>query len=139
MSEKYSIRRLVWAGPLTAAAALLVNLVFYAATKALGESYLMTLGGPSKPAIPMPVLSIVIATLAGAVGAILIFAFLLKISHVPLPPFLSISVAALLVSFGGPISLSSATTLQTKLLLCCMHILSAVVIVGGLILLCREK
>jgi hypothetical protein len=139
MPEPFSLRRLLWAGPLITLLANLVNLLFYAGTRALGEDYLITLAGPSKPAVPMPVLSILVATSVAAAGACLIFAGLLKVSHVPLPPFLSISVAALLVSFGGPFSLAGVTTSTTKLLLCSIHLISAIVIVGGLILLTRRK
>jgi len=139
MPDKFSLRRLLWASPLTIALALLVNLLFFFATRALGEQYLMTLYGPSKPAIPMPAVSVVIATLIAAVGATLTFALLLKITHVPLPPFLSISAAALLVSFGGPFSLSGGTSLRTRLLLCSLHILTGLVVVGSLIFFSREK
>jgi hypothetical protein len=139
MPEKFSIRRLLWTGPLTILLALLVNLLFFTVTRALGERYMMTLDGPIKPAVPMPVLSIIIATVVAAGGAILTFALLLKITHVPLPPFLSISAAALLVSFGGPFSLAGGTSLLTKLLLGVMHVLTCLVVVGGLILFTREK
>jgi len=137
--EKFSARRLLWAGPFTAGLAILANLLFYAVTKALGAQYRMTLGGPSKPAIPLPVLAIILATLVAAFGAMLVFALLLKITHVPLPPFLSISAAALLVSFGGPLSLTGETGLATKLLLSSMHLISAIVIVGGMIFFSRER
>jgi Family of unknown function (DUF6069) len=136
--ENFSPRRLLWAGPLTTGLAVLANLLFYAVSKTLGAQYRMTFGGPSKPAIPLPVLSIVLATLVAAIGAVLIFALLLKITHIPLPPFLSIAAAALLVSFGGPLSLTGDTSLATKLLLSSMHLISAIVIVGGLLLFTRE-
>ena len=139
MPETFFPRRLLWAGPLTIVLANLVNLIFYAGTRALGERYLITIAGPTKPAVPMPVLSIVVATSVAAGCASLIFAGLLKITHVPLPPFLSISVAALLVSFGGPYSLGGATPLTTKLLLCTMHLISAITIVTALILLTRRR
>jgi hypothetical protein len=139
MPDTFSLRRLLWAGPLTVVVANLANLLFYAGTRALGQQYLMTIAGPSKPAVAMPVLSVVLATSVAAAGACLVFAGLLKVSHVPLPPFLSISVAALLVSFGGPFSLAGATTVTTKLLLCGLHLISAVTIVGGLVFLTRRK
>ena len=136
---EFTPRRLIWAGPLTVVLANLVNLLFYAVTRALGERYLITIAGPAKPAVPMPIVSIVLATSVATVGAMLIFAGLLKISHVPLPPFLSIAAAALLVSFGGPFSLAGDTTLLTKFLLCTMHVLTALTVVAGLICLTRKK
>jgi hypothetical protein len=139
MPENFSLRRLLWAGPLIILLANLVDLLFYAGTRLLGERYLITINGPTRPAVPMPVLSIVLAASVAVMGASLIFAGLLKVTHVPLPPFLSISAAALLVSFGGPFSLAGVTTLMTKLLLCTMIVLTAVTVVGGLVFLARRK
>ncbi len=82
----------------------------------------------------MPMMPVFLAIPVVTFGAILVFAFLLKFTHVPLPPFLSISAAALLVSFGGPFSLPGNTPLSTKLLLCAMFTVSGLVIVAGLLL-----
>ncbi len=139
MAEEYSIRRLLWAAPLTAVSAGLIDLLIYVTAKALGQQFLIAGGEPVQAAVPMPPVWIVVAVLAASSGAAIIFAFLLKVTHTPLPPFLSISAAALLVSFGGPFSLTGATSLATKLLLGGMNIVAGVVIVGGLIFFTREK
>ncbi len=133
MTEKLSIRRLLWAGPLTAIIAGAVNLLFYLLTRLAGEKYMVSLARPSAPLEPLPILSILVPTLASALGATLVLAVLFRVTHVPLPPFLSICAAALIVSFGGPFSLTGGTSLATKLLLCVMNILAAVSIVGGLL------
>ena len=134
----FSLRRLLWAGPLSALLAVAANLLFYAASRAAGQAYLVTLGGPAQPAGPLPVLSIVLVTLAASAGASLLLAFLIQVSRAPLPPFLSISAMAMLVSFGGPFSLSEGTQTVTKLLLSCMHLIAGLVIVGGLLLFSRR-
>ncbi len=139
LASQFSLRRLIWAGPLAAGLATIANLFFYSITKSAGEQYLISLSGPSKPLEPLPVVSILLSTLVSAVGATLILAVLLKITHVPLPPFLSISTAALLVSFGGPFSLEGGTSLVTKLLLSTMNIIAGVIIVGGLLYFSRKK
>ena len=136
---QFSIQRLIWAGPLVTVLAVGETLLFYLITRALGEHYFITLGGPGQPVGLMPVSFIVIPTIALAAGASLLFAFLLKISRAPLPPFLSISAMALAISFGGPLSLSATTPLSTKLLLAGMQVLTAGVIVGGILGLTRKR
>jgi hypothetical protein len=133
MAGQFSIRRLIWAGPLTGILATIANMAFYLITRSAGEKYLISLAGPSNPIDPLPVISILLATFVSALGATIVLAVLVKISHVPLPPFLSISIAALVVSFGGPFSLTRGTHLTTKLLLSTMNIIAAVIIVGGLL------
>jgi hypothetical protein len=139
MDGQYSIRRLFWAGPLTGVLATLANLFFYLITELAGERYLVSLGGPSKPVEALPVVSILFATFVAALGATLVLAILLKITHIPLPPFLSISAATLIVSFGGPFSLGGATSLGTKFLLSTMNVIAGAIIVGGLLFFARQR
>lgn len=136
---EFSIRRLLWAGPLVAVLAVGADLFFFAITRALGERYFITLGGPGQPAGLMPVSFIVVPTIAVTVGASLLFAFLLKFSQAPLPPFLSVAGMALLISFGAPFSLTGDTPLSTKLLLAATQILTAGVIVGGILGFSRKR
>lgn len=135
----FSAHRLWWAGPLVTALAVGIDLLFFFIGRALGERYFVTLGGPGQPAGLMPVSFIVVPTIAVSAGANLFFAFLLKYSRAPLPPFLSVSAAALVLSFGAPFSLTGDTHLSTKLLLTGMQILTAVVIVGGILSFTRKK
>jgi hypothetical protein len=137
--SQFSIRRLLWVGPLVMVLASAATLLFYFITRAFGERYFAALGGPGQPAGLLPVSFIVIPTAVAAAGASLLFAFLLKISRAPLPPFLSISAMALLISFGGPLSLAGTTPLSTKLLLAVMQFLSAVVIVAGILGFTRKR
>ncbi len=135
MPRHFLLRRLLWAGPLTCGLALASALLFYSATRAGGYTYPIALPGASNTLVPMPMTPVFIAVPVVTLGAVLVFAFLLKVTHVPLPPFLSISAAALLVSFGGPFSLPGDTPLSTKLLLCAMFAITGAVIVAGLLLL----
>ncbi len=134
MSHPFLIRRLLWAGPLTGGLAVASALLFYAVTRSAWNDYPIALPGTTKALTPMPMMPVFLAIPVVTFGAILVFAFLLKFTHVPLPPFLSISAAALLVSFGGPFSLPGNTPLSTKLLLCAMFTVSGLVIVAGLLL-----
>ncbi len=133
----YSLRRLLWAAPLTSGLAAIVNLLYYELTRAMGEPYVVPINSSGTVFEPMPVIMVFLFTLVGAIGAILLFTILVKLAKHPLPPFLSISATALLVSFGGPFSLP-AVTLGTRILLSGMHILAAVVTVGGLLYFCHK-
>ncbi len=134
---RYSARRLLWAGPLIIGTAVLTNLLFFYLTKRVGAQYLIS--PPAHPLAPLPLVSILFPTLVASAGGVVIFGLLIKVSHVPLPPFLSVAAASLLVSFGGPFSLSPLTSLTTKLLLSAMNVLTALVTVGGLLVLARRK
>jgi hypothetical protein len=130
----FSLRRLLWGGPLSILVAILANLFYYAMTKALGEQYLMPLGGGSFYLSPMPILMPVIVTLIPGLVAMVLFGLLLRYARRPATIFLSVSLAALILSFGGPFNLPAAT-MQTKMLLSGMHIIAAVIITIGILLL----
>ena len=134
----HSLRRLLWAGPAATGAAILVIGLYYAVSKALGEQYLLPVEGNSSHFSPMSVTAPAIATLAAGLVATVFFALLIRFARKPETVFLSVAVTALLLSFGGPSSLPGVT-MQTKILLSGMHVLAAVIITGGIILLSREK
>jgi hypothetical protein len=113
----YSLRRLMWGGPVSTAAAILANLAYYGVTHALGEYYLLPL-------------------VAGGL-ATLLFGLLIRFARRPETVFLSLGCAALLLSLGGPFNLP-AVTLQTKFLLGGMHILAAMLISGGILLMSHK-
>ena len=74
----YSLRRLLWAGPIATIAAVLVNLLYYTLTKALGEHYRMPLDGSTSNLAPMPFLMPVLATLVAGLMATLLFGLLIR-------------------------------------------------------------
>jgi hypothetical protein len=133
----YSLRRLVWAGPVATFAAILASQLYYAVTKALGEQYLMPQDGSSSQFSPMPVSMPVAAVLIAGLLATIFFWLLRRFARRPETVFLSVSLAALLLSLGGPINLPAAS-MQTKLLLSGMHIIAATAIAGGILLMCHK-
>ena len=134
----FSIRRLLWAGPLVTLLAVLKNLLFYAVTKAFGQQYIMPLVGSSSNLGPMPILMPVVVTLVPGLLATIFFGLLIRFSRSPVIVFLSVCVAALILSFGGPFYLPAAT-LATKLLLCSMNLIAGVIITVGILVLSLEK
>jgi hypothetical protein len=132
----YSLRRLLWGGPIATVTAILAALLYYGVTKALGEQYLMPLDGSSSHPGPMPLLMPVIATLIPGLVASIFFGLLIRFSRKPATVFLSVSVAALILSFGGPFNLPAAP-MQTKILLSGMQIIAAGIISSGILLISR--
>jgi hypothetical protein len=79
----------------------------------------------------MSVVMIILVTLISAILATGLYGLLSKIApNATMPPFLSITGTAFLVSFGGPMELPD-TLMQTKILLSVMHIITAIFIIGG--------
>jgi hypothetical protein len=132
----YSLRRLLWGGPVSTVAAILANLLYYGVTNALGEHYLMPLESNSQ-LIRMPVILPVLLTMTAGLLASLFFAVLVRFSRGPGIIFLSVCLTALLLSFGGPFNLPAAA-IQTKILLSGMHVLAAVIITGGILFISHQ-
>jgi hypothetical protein len=133
----YALRRLLWAGPVATVAAILVVSLYYAITRSLGERYLVPLDGNSSQLGPMPFLMPVVSILIAGLLATSLFGVLIHFARKPATVFLSVSVAALILSFGGPFNLP-AGSMQTKILLGGMHILAAGIITGGILLLSQK-
>jgi hypothetical protein len=134
----YSIRHLAWTGPLATLIAVLANFLYYMITKASGEQYLIPMDATGTHISPMPVLMFVLPTLLVGLVATIFFGLLIRFSRVPVIVFLSVAIAALILSFGGPSSLPN-TPLKTELLLSGMNILTATIITGGILLLSGKK
>ena len=130
----YSLRRLAWAGPLATLAAILADGLYYALTKALGEQYRMPLDGNSSHLGPMPINTPILAILIAGLLASIFYGVLLRFARKPVTVFLSVSITALILSFGGPFDLPSAT-MQTRILLSGMHVIAAGFITVGILLL----
>ena len=129
----YSLRRLLWGGPLATLAAILANLTYYGVTHALGEQYLLPMSAGGSDPIPMPVCMPALLTLTAGLLTATFFGLLLRFARRPVKVFLSVCCAALLLSLGGPFNLPSVS-MQTKTLLSGMHVLAGVLITGGILL-----
>ena len=135
---RYSIRRLSWAGPVAILAAILADMAYFALTKAVGEQYRMPLDGNSFHLGPMPLLTPILAILISGLLASIFFGLLLRFVRKPATVFLSVSITALILSFGGPFDLPAAS-MQTKILLSGMHVLAAAIITSGILLMSHKN
>jgi hypothetical protein len=129
----FSLRRLFWIGLLMTVLAIAINSLYYGLSRLAGETYPMPLNGTGSRIGPMPILMPVIATALLGLTATLFFVLLVRFTRQPVVIFVSVAFTALLVSFGGPLSLPEVVPLRTRLLLCGMHVLTAAVIVLGLL------
>jgi putative copper export protein len=130
----YSLRRLLWVGPVVTLAAILVNLSYYGVVKALGAQYLLPFDENSSHLVPMPVFMPVVIILITGLLATILFGLLIRFVPRPATIFLSVSVTALILSFGGPFNLPTGN-MSTKFLLSGMHVIAAAIITGGLLFL----
>jgi len=129
--QKFIPNKIIWFGVFISIISIMANLIFFAFTKALGEKYLIPLTESPVVTSPMSIVMVILATLISAILATGLYSLLLKVSpNATLPPFLSITGTAFLVSFGGPMELPD-TLMQTKILLSVMHIITAIIIIGG--------
>ena len=136
--SSYSLRRLVWAGPVATLAAILAVVAYYALTRALGEQYRMPLDGNSFHLGPMPLLTPILAILISGLLASIFFGLLLRFVRKPATVFLSVSISALILSLGGPFNLPAAT-MQTKILLSIMQVIAAGIITAGILLMSHKN
>jgi hypothetical protein len=134
----YSIRRVFWAGPVAALSAIISVVLYYGVTKAFGEQYLIPVTANDSLQNPIPPATIIVAILVSGLLATVFFGLLIQFSRKPATVFLSVAITALIVSFGGPFSLPTAT-MQTKILLGGMHVIAAIAITAGILLLSRKK
>ena len=128
-----------WTGVLITITATAVNLLIFALAHTIGEGINTPISETSAIKAPMPVMMVIVATIVPSILAVMLYSFVNKISpNGVIPPFLSVSITALIVSFGGPISLPE-TDVQTKIFLISMHITTGLIMVGGLILFHKRK
>lgn len=132
------ISKLWWVGLVAAAAAVLVNLAVFALGNLFGLNWVISAGPGSTELMPLPVIAIILATVAPIIGAAIVFALLGKFAPRPILVFWIISIAFLLVSFIPVISLPVAVPLATRFGLSMMHIVAGAVAVGLLTKLGRD-
>ncbi len=136
--QDFSIKRLLWVGPLSTLIALAADLLYFFVTRILGEPYLLPRESDAMGFIPMSALTPVPVVLVSGIVATLLFGLLIRFARRPDIIFLSVAVTALILSFGGSFGLPS-TPLHTKLLLSGMHVITGFIITAGILLYSRRK
>lgn len=112
---------------------VLANLSFFIITKALGGQYSIPFTDPPLIRIQVSATMVILASLIPALLGCSIYLLLFKVSpRNNLPAFISVFITALLVSFGGPLELPGVE-LKTRLLLACMHLITATIILVGIL------
>ncbi len=136
--EAIAWRRLPFAVLLAAIAAAVANSLIYFAASALGfilESVLIpTAGGES----PLTVGMVVITSVIGAVGAVIVFAVIGLFARRPVKLFRIVSIVVLVLSFATPLTIPSAPV-SMVLSMEVMHVAAWAAIVGLLTTLARRE
>ncbi len=113
----------VWgAGLLAAGVAAGANALLYLFARMLGVSFLMS-PQPGMEAIPLPLTMVILASIAGAAAGTLAFALLSRWTPHGPRLFQLAGLVFLVLSFGGPLSLSSSDS-ATKAALIAMHVIA---------------
>ncbi len=136
--QGYSLQRLLWAGPLTTVSAAGANVIYYLASKALGEKYLIPLDQNGSQFAPMPVLVPLVGALIAGLLATFLFGALLRTARQPVTVFLSVAITAFILSLGGPFGIPAAA-LHTKLLMSGMNLVTAIILIAGILVFSRER
>ena len=133
--ERVAFGRLLWAGPLAALAAAVANAVVYFVAYGLGampQDFVIEGSGP------ITLAPVVVSSLIGAVGAVLVFVIVALLAQRPIRTFRIVAAVVLVLSFATPLTIPGAP-LSMVLALEFMHVVAAVVIVGILTTLVRAK
>ncbi len=120
-------------GLIAFAAAAIANLALYGLANALLAEPLRV---PPEVGV-VNVLSVVISTLAGTVGALVTFTLVKRFARRPAGTFQLLALIALIVSMAGPLG-APGIALATRLVLALMHIVTAAIIVALFIPRTRE-
>jgi hypothetical protein len=100
------LRRLLWAGPLTIAAATAVNALVFLIGAALGAfpaSVIIPAAG-----MPMSLPPVIAATVAGVAGGLVAFALIARFARRPLRLYRALALIVLLLSLATPFSVPDA-------------------------------
>jgi hypothetical protein len=134
-SGRLAWSRLLWVAPLSALAAALANGLVYLVGSAVGaipSDFVI-----SGPGTPLTMGMVVGTTVVPAFLAAVVFALLGRFTRRPVRNFVVVSAVLLVLSFVTPLTIPGAPV-SMVLALELMHIVAAVVIVGGLTALARR-
>jgi hypothetical protein len=128
--ERVSLRKLLWAAPLAGLAAAAANLALFGLARAgLGLPLVMP-ALPGSAGGPLATGQVLLASFVPALAAAALLALLARYTARPARAFEIAAGAALIVSFGGPLTL--AADLATRLVLLTLHLAAGLTITGVL-------
>lgn len=125
------IGRLLGAGAVGGSVAAIVNSVLLLIGKASGVRFMAPLGGPDMPAQAIGLTQVILFSLVPGIVAALLLALLGRFSRRPYRWFLIIAVVFLLLSWIPDWTLAM-DSVETRLLLSSMHLITAASIIGAL-------
>jgi hypothetical protein len=132
-----SLAHTLLVGLLAGLVASVANLIVFFVAQALGAPFLVPMGGPGAPTLPLPFAAVVAtSTIPGLGAAVLYWALGRFTGGRATTIFVAVAVAFGLLSLVGPLTLP--IDLFTRLSLALMHIVAGVIITGGLVRSARQ-
>ena len=134
--KRISFGRLLWVGPLAVLASVIANVLVSLTAVALV--------GISPEFEPLHLRPVIGFTVAGVLGAVIVFALVARFSRRPVRLFRRIALVVLLLSFVPDLSLLlyaspyAGTTVQSVIVLMLMHVVAWLISVGLLTTLTRK-
>ena len=130
-SSASPLGRTLGVGLVSGLVAGIANLILFFISRALFSlPYLVPMGGPTSPAVDLPVFAVIVASTIPAIGAALLYWALGRFTSRATTIFVAVAVVFGLLSFGGPASLP--IDLGTRIALALMHVVAGVIITLGL-------
>src|SRR5262245_33092727 len=133
-TEQIVTGRLLWLGPLTVIISVVANVIIWLIAKAV-------LNIPPRFAPLADPGSVIVLTIIGVTGAVIVFAIVSRFARHPIKLFRIIALVVLLLSFLPDIGLLTIPGMSTPavIVLMLMHVVAAAISVGLLTNLSREK
>jgi hypothetical protein len=128
-TERVSLSRLLWVGPLTIVAATIVSVIIQQLAAAVLR--------PDPAFMPLSLMPPIIFTIVGVLGAVIVFALVARFARNPIPLFQRIALITLVVTFIPDILMlitgfNPGTNLANVLALMLMHVVAWAITVGML-------
>lgn len=124
LSARPDLRPVLWAAPLAGVLAALVNVLIWWLAR---DAFTGLLVGPPDRRMPFAPGAIVVLSLAGALGAGMVYALLASFTRRPNAVFTWVALTVLLLSFATPLTLS-APPVAVVVALEAMHVVSAALV-----------
>jgi hypothetical protein len=128
-TERVSLSRLLWVGPLTIVVATIASFII--------QQLAVAVLRPDPAFLPLTLMPPIIFTIVGVLGAVIVFALVARFARNPIPLFRRIALITLAVTFIPDILMlitgfNPGTNLANVLVLMLMHVVAWAITVGML-------
>lgn len=138
-SKSGRVSKIWWVFIPAALVATVANIVFYYFLREV-LNFSLIIPGEAESTMPLSVGNVVFMSVVFSVGAGIVFLILSVYSAQPIQRFVIVSAVVLVLSFALPLMLpSDKVETETRLSLMAMHVIGAILVVGIIIRLSRDR